>query len=119
MSTTPEPHHNGPPSEPSIARQYARAETWVIEVRGDLDLDTLPPLRKALQAAAATHPVSVLDLAGVTFADSSALNLLLLSSQATDLRLAAPAQALSRLFRITGADQVLHIYPSVEDATSS
>lgn len=50
--------------------------------------------------------VLVLDASQVTFADSSALNRLLLIHQATTLRIAAPAPQLLRLLQITGADQV-------------
>jgi anti-anti-sigma factor len=91
----------------------------VIEVGGKLDLDTLPPLRQALEAAADAQPTTVLDLSDVTFADSSALKLLLLFSQSTDLRLAAPSGALLRLLRITGTEQILRVHSSVEEATGA
>lgn len=53
-------------------------------------MDSLPPLRQAMEAAAAAGPVLVLDTGEMSFADSSALNLLLLMHQTTTLRIAAP-----------------------------
>ncbi|GGR81779.1 hypothetical protein Snoj_39210 [Streptomyces nojiriensis] len=42
-----------------------------------MDLDISAPLAESLLAAAHAHPVVVLDVSGVTFADSAFLNLLL------------------------------------------
>jgi anti-sigma B factor antagonist len=54
-----------------------------VTVRGELDMSTSSELSEAL-AAAADHPVTevTLDLAGVTFIDSSALRVLVLSGRA-------------------------------------
>lgn len=97
-----------------VVDQYARQGSWVIVACGDLDLDSLPPLRQVMEAAATTGPVLVLDTGEVSFADSSALNLLLLMHQTSTLRIAAPPPQLMRLLQTTGADQVLNLYPSVE-----
>jgi anti-anti-sigma factor len=118
VSTTPY-SQDSDAATPPIVRQYTLAGARVIEVGGELDLDTLPPLRQALEAAADAQPTTVLALSGVTFADSSALNLLLLFSQSTDLRLAAPSEAVLRLLRITGTEKIVRIHPSVEEATSA
>lgn len=91
VSTTPYSSQDSDAAAPPIVRRNTVAGARVIEVGGKLDLDTLPPLRQALEAAADAQPTTVLDLSDVTFADSSALNLLLLFSQSTDLRLAAPS----------------------------
>ncbi|MFJ8802815.1 STAS domain-containing protein [Streptomyces sp. NPDC102487] len=72
-----------------------------------------------MELAAAAHPVLVVDGGAVTFADSSALNLLLRMHQVTTLRLANPSAPLARLLRITGADQVLNVFPTLDQACSA
>ncbi|MFC9331731.1 STAS domain-containing protein [Kitasatospora sp. NPDC057015] len=93
----------------------------VVEVTGELDYDTAPRLRVALQHALAVRPVPprlVVDLADVTFCDSTGLNALLQAridaeGQGTVIHLARPASAVARLLEITGADQVFPIDPDV------
>ncbi|MGO4457772.1 STAS domain-containing protein [Streptomyces sp. M-16] len=99
-----------------VAARRAAGAGWVVTARGELDQDTLTPLREALVSAADRHPLVVLDAAGVTFGDSSFLNLLLQVHQMTALRIAAPGDRLRRLFALTGADTVLSLHPDVEDA---
>ncbi|MFJ3201581.1 STAS domain-containing protein [Streptomyces sp. NPDC086989] len=91
---------------------------WVVAAHGELDQDTLAPLEEALAAAADRHPLVVLDVGSVTFGDSSFLNLLLRLHHQTALRIAAPGEQLRRLFALTGADTVLSVYPSVEEAVA-
>ncbi|MFD6892902.1 STAS domain-containing protein [Streptomyces sp. NPDC059957] len=88
----------------------------VVAARGELDQDTLAPLEEALVSAADRYPLVVLDAAAVTFGDSSFLNLLLRLHHLTALRVAAPGDQLRRLFAVTGADTVLSVHASVEDA---
>ncbi|GAA1934374.1 hypothetical protein GCM10009837_70290 [Streptomyces durmitorensis] len=102
-----------------VVEQYTREGSWVVVVRGDLDMDSMPPVREAMERAAAALPVLILDTGAVSFADSSALNLLLLIHQATTLRIAAPPPQLLRMLRITGADQILNLYPSTEQACAA
>ncbi|MFD0260075.1 STAS domain-containing protein [Kitasatospora indigofera] len=93
----------------------------VVEVTGELDYDTAPRVRVALEDALAVAPVPpilVVDLAGVTFCDSSGLNALLQAridaqGQGSVLRLARPTPAVARLLEITGADQVFPVDPDV------
>ncbi|MGW7271642.1 STAS domain-containing protein [Streptomyces sp. NPDC054864] len=99
-----------------VVEQYTRRGSWVVVVRGDLDMDSVPSLREVMERAAAALPVLVLDASGVTFADSSALNLLLLIHQASTLRIAAAPPQMLRMLRLTGADQILNLYPSMEEA---
>ncbi|WP_308013446.1 STAS domain-containing protein [Streptomyces beigongshangae] len=99
-----------------LGEQYARNGAWVVTVRGDLDIDSLARQRTRLESTAAAVPVLVLDLAAVTFADSTFLNLLLMLCRATDLRLAAAPGQVVRLLELVGADAVLRVYPTVPDA---
>lgn len=115
---TPENDDSGVPSRrptDALSAQYALEDTWVIAARGDLDTDTLGPVEEAL-AEAAGHPVIILDTSGVTFGDSSFLNLLLRAHQSTQLRIVAPPEQLRRLLCVTGADQILNIYGDVSEA---
>ncbi|GHA43308.1 hypothetical protein GCM10010329_77680 [Streptomyces spiroverticillatus] len=100
----------------SLGAQYAKNGIWVVSAQGDLDLRSLPPLRHALEGAAHEHEVVVLDAGAVTFTDSSALNLLLTAHRLTTLRIAAAPDQLRELLEITGTDQVLHLYPTLDEA---
>ncbi|WP_405497285.1 STAS domain-containing protein [Streptomyces sp. NBC_00096] len=95
---------------------YEAGPGWVVAARGELDQDTLAPLEDALTAAAGRYPLVVLDAGDITFGDSSFLNLLLRLHHLTALRVAAPGEQLRRLFTVTGADTVLSLSASVEDA---
>ncbi|MEU9031855.1 STAS domain-containing protein [Streptomyces sp. NPDC048383] len=91
----------------------------VVVAHGDMDLDTSAPITDSLLAAAHAHPVVILDTSGITFADSSFLNLLLQVHALTELRIAAPRHQLQRLREMTGADTVRHLHPTVQAATSA
>ncbi|MFD5409985.1 STAS domain-containing protein [Streptomyces nojiriensis] len=95
---------------------YPAGAGWVVAAHGELDQDTLAPLEEALASAADRHGLVVLDAGSITFGDSSFLNLLLRLHHLTTLRIAAPGEQLRRLFALTGADTVLSLHPSVEDA---
>ncbi|MFH8873803.1 STAS domain-containing protein [Streptomyces griseus] len=88
----------------------------VIAPRGEFDLDSLPPLKAQIDAAVAAHGGVVLDAAGITFVDSSFLGMLLATHQHADLRVAAPSFTVARMFSVVGADTVLRIHPTVQDA---
>ncbi|MFJ6755137.1 MULTISPECIES: STAS domain-containing protein [unclassified Streptomyces] len=95
---------------------YEAGAGWVVTAHGELDQDTLTPLEEALLSAADRYPLVVLDAGSITFGDSSFLNLLLRLHHLTALRIAAPGEQLRRLFAVTGADTVLSLHASVEDA---
>ncbi|MFD3875888.1 STAS domain-containing protein [Streptomyces sp. NPDC058623] len=63
----------------------------VVQCAGELDLTSLAPLRTVCDTAvAAGIDRLVLDVRGVTFGDSTFLNLLLTVNETCDLRLAGP-----------------------------
>jgi anti-anti-sigma factor len=99
--------------------QYEWRGAWVVAAHGSYDMHSIPPLADALGAAARKHRKVVLDASGVVFADSSFLNLLILTHQAGTLRVVAPPEQLQRLFEITGADNVLELRETVDDAVVS
>ncbi|WUN43995.1 STAS domain-containing protein [Streptomyces sp. NBC_00306] len=118
MTSEELPSGNRSASTGPLDTQYAVGDVWVVVARGEVDLNNLPPLTEALTQAAETHATVVLDASGITFADSTFLNLLLRIHQATDLRIAAPGPQLERLLDLTGADGVLDLRPSVDEATT-
>lgn len=106
-------------SDRTSMTQYAVCDAWVIGARGDYDMDSVPGLADALAAASEEHPRIVLDASGITFADSSLLNILILTHRTADLRVAAPTEQLRRLLHITGADTVLKVAGTVEEAAAA
>jgi anti-anti-sigma factor len=91
--------------------------TPTVRMAGELDIAALPSAEHALETAIANGtPQLVVDLRELTFIDSSGLRLfILLADRARDegweLRLLAPPQPASNVFRLTGAD---HNLPFVE-----
>ncbi|MFD5231244.1 STAS domain-containing protein [Streptomyces qaidamensis] len=110
------PAHTRPGAAPS---QYERHGAWVVVARGAYDMDSITPLADALDAAVRKYPKVILDASGITFADSTLLNLLILTHQAGALRVVAPPPQLQRLCEITGVDSILETRSSVEDAAVS
>ncbi|GHH81982.1 anti-sigma factor antagonist [Kitasatospora indigofera] len=89
----------------------------VVEAAGELDHDSAPQLRAVLRRALAVRPAPamlVVDLAGITFCDSSGLNTLLQARldaerQDTAFHLARPTDIVARVLEITGTDQVFPV----------
>jgi anti-anti-sigma factor len=106
-------------NEGATTRQASAVDIEVVVPQGELDVDNLLPLTLQLERAAQTAPAVVLDASGITFGDSSFLRVLLAVRKQTDLRIAAPRPVLERLIRIVGMDQVLAIYPTVEEAKAA
>ncbi|MFF9687223.1 STAS domain-containing protein [Streptomyces sp. NPDC014623] len=112
-----EPFDNSVPvPSPVVAAEGEINGYWVVRAQGELDSETVDPLFIAMWQAVAGHEVVVLDASAVTFADSSFLSLLIEVHQRTELRIAAPGTALTRLLRIAGVDGVLRTYPTLDAA---
>ncbi|MFJ9909805.1 STAS domain-containing protein [Streptomyces sp. NPDC101152] len=95
-----------------------QGDAWVVTARGEFDLDTSGELTVVLERAAREHSRVVVDASQVRFADSTLLTLLLRVHGRTDLRVAAPAPQLRRMLELTGADQVLDVRASLDDAVT-
>ncbi|MFF8670016.1 STAS domain-containing protein [Streptomyces sp. NPDC015242] len=100
-------------------QQYGQPGAWVVVARGAYDMDSIAPLAEALETAARNRPKVVLDASGVTFADSTFLNLLIRTHRAAPLRVVAPSDQVRRLCEITGVDGLLELRDTVEDAVAS
>jgi len=98
----------------------------VVTLRGEIDAFTAPSLRlefERLIEEASALSIFVIDLAAVTFLDSSALGALvgalrLLRARGATLRVVEPEGAVKRIFAQTGLDAVLALYPTRELALS-
>ncbi|MEU6271924.1 STAS domain-containing protein [Streptomyces populi] len=110
------------PAPGQTSTQAESAYDWhgarVVVAQGPYDLDSITPLAEMLETAARKYPKVILDASGVTFADSTFLNLLLLTHRAGTLRVAAPSRSVRLLCEITGADTVLEIRGTVEEAAA-
>ena len=98
-----------------------RADALVLSLTGELDLYTAPALREALQGAVERSPKRlVVDLAGVTFIDSTALGALVeaRSRLARDdaFALAAPGLEVRRALEVSGLDRHFSVYERIETA---
>ncbi|MFD0025223.1 STAS domain-containing protein [Streptomyces sp. NPDC058382] len=91
----------------------------VLAVTGDLDIDNVAPLGAAMEGAAAEGEAPVVvDLSGVSFADSTTVNVLLQGQALLGprLRLAAPSPFMERLIGLLRLDTALPVFPTVAEA---
>ncbi|MFE3265592.1 STAS domain-containing protein [Streptomyces sp. NPDC059215] len=103
-------------------RTRTTAAGTVMELAGELDHHTAPQVRDALLALDVRPGEQlVLDLAAVTFCDSSGLSVLIvarnhaLAADAT-IALTTVPERVRRIIRIVGLDQVFPMHPTVQDA---
>ena len=89
-------------------------ETVVLAVSGEVDLGTAPSLEEAVTAAVSTAGAQAvrIDLAEVSFMDSTGLRVLLSGRQAAQQRgigfsVANPQPHLLKVMRVTGIDGLL------------
>ena len=96
--------------------------TLVVAVRGELDLYTVPELRRTLaELAGLDSPYVIVDLTHAALVDSTSLSALLetargLRANGGELVLACRDRSLRKVFAITGVDQLLPIHASLEEA---
>ncbi|MFI5801713.1 STAS domain-containing protein [Streptomyces sp. NPDC051561] len=97
----------------------------VLELSGPLDHYSAPQVRALLPGVSvAPGQQLVVDLAGLTFCDSSGITVLIaarnhaLAADAT-IALAAVPPNVSRTFGIVGLDQVFPVHPSAEAAAAA
>lgn len=97
-----------PPSGAQLTVACVLGSPSVITVRGEADLVGVDLLQAAVEPALAHHPHLVFDLAGVSFADSTFLSVLLQTRLSAlelggGVQLRAPSQSVRHLLGITGA----------------
>lgn len=100
-------------------RHGAHAQS-VIAVGGDLDFAAVRQIRSRLLAEA-EHGTVVLDMAAVTFCDSSGARVLVEADQharrgGASFRIASPSAPVRRLLGLTLLDQALQVFPDADSA---
>ncbi|SEF15572.1 STAS domain-containing protein [Streptomyces sp. Ag109_O5-10] len=104
------------PAPELSVRVDRRAQVVVVTVRGEVDYDDVADFERAWEAAdRAGMPVTAVDLAGVTFADSMLLNALVRArhrhrADGRTLVLVGPLRAaVSRLLEISGTAELFTV----------
>lgn len=95
--------------------------TAVAALRGEIDLQNSPEVRKELLASLADHRNIVVDLALVDYIDSSGIACLVEAYQIVHrgggrFSLASVSAAALRVLKLARLDEVFVIHPHVEDA---
>jgi anti-sigma B factor antagonist len=96
----------------------------IVEIVGELDVNTVPRLRERLAALIADgHHHLVVDLQGLDFLDSTGLGVLVGGLKRVyphdgSFQLVCTQERILKIFRITGLINVFSIHSSVEAATS-
>jgi len=97
-------------------------ERSVVHVSGEVDVYTAPMLREELAALIdAEHANLVVDLAEVSFMDSTGLGVLVgalkkIKTLGGELRLVIDQEKVLKVFRITALTQVFPIYATLDEA---
>jgi len=95
--------------------------TWVVQVKGEVDVYTAPELDAELTRLAEAGRFNVVvDLSRVDFLDSTGLGVLVKALKRTrenggSLVVVATADRITKVFRITGLDAAIPLYASVDD----
>jgi anti-anti-sigma factor len=98
------------------------AGVLTVGVSGEVDMATAPALGQAIEGTSELTTRVIVDLSGVTFLDSSALNMLVVAKRAlagrgVELRVVSPLdRAVRRVFEITHLTADLSVVDSVDDA---
>jgi len=103
-----------------------RAGVWIVTLRGEIDAYSAPSLRDDLRSLVEDRGalVVVIDLAAVTFLDSSGLGAIVgtlrrLRERGGRLAIVQPESAASRIFEHTGLDAVLDLHDHRDEAFSA
>jgi anti-sigma B factor antagonist len=101
---------------PFAVRSARSDDVTVVEVTGEIDLDTAPRMREVLDAALETGDPVVIDMHGVTFMDSTGFGVLVLVNlramrTGTPVALRAVPDRIRNLLGLLGLEAVLAIEP--------
>jgi anti-sigma B factor antagonist len=102
--------------------QSGEADVPVLDVRGEIDVASAPELQDTLAGVIRTTPrILVVNLAEVTFIDSSGLGVLIgavkaMRASGGDLRLVVTQPHIIRLLELTGLEEVFTVVSRTSDA---
>ncbi|WP_371639034.1 STAS domain-containing protein [Streptomyces virginiae] len=103
----------------SHVEMRSEGDVRIVVMAGEFDMDTLAELRLAMDPRASGVARFVLDVAGVTFIDSTALSVLLQPALERPVVLAGTVPPrMARILEITGADVAFATAPDVTEATT-
>jgi anti-anti-sigma factor len=98
----------------------------VVTVQGEIDHTVKDILSEALLSQDGTVPAqrSVVDLSGVTFMDSSGINVLITAYQQVSeaqgwLRIAGAQESVLRVLTLVGVDALIPCHPTIEQALNT
>jgi anti-sigma B factor antagonist len=117
---TPQPGPTRPFSAVAAPTDYG----LLVTVTGELDIATAPQLREALTARPAEDGLMVVDLTPLTFMDSTGLSEIVRTANAVEaarrrFAVVCPPGPARLLFEVTGLDEQLPLYDTLEAATAS
>ena len=109
-----------------IEIEHRTEGAWqVLDVAGEVDLSTAPALRSRIDTVLDEGGRRlVVDLADVSFMDSSGLSVLVsgykgMREAGGEMAVVCPNVAIAKIFSITGLDRVFAIHPSLDEALSA
>ena len=99
----------------------AQGPLAVFTFPAEIDIANACRLGRELGSALGLASTIIADLTTTTFCDASGVRVLLraldqATATGTELRLVVPSASVLRILALTGADRLLPIYPSLEDA---
>jgi anti-anti-sigma factor len=104
------------------AHESGEARYTLVELAGEADVTSSDTLQAMLDAEARKEPgLLIVDLSRLRFMDSSALQAILrahrvLGDEGGVLALVSPHNTVARILQVTGADRIVPIYASVQEA---
>ncbi|MFC8293870.1 STAS domain-containing protein [Streptomyces sp. NPDC057242] len=108
------------------ATPHTIKDVCVVTLQGEIDHTTRDILEHALLGGnVSAGPLRIVaDLEGVTFMDSSGLNVLISANRQVNeaggrLSIAAAQEAVQRVLTLVGVDTVIDCHPTLEDALQS
>jgi anti-sigma B factor antagonist len=115
----PAPRVQGAAGDPSFGIAVERtSDGAVITISGEVDLATIPTLRRYLEEAGAPHKTILLDLAALDYLDVSGIRALLNFRRDHEgpLAIFACRPTIHRIMEITGLCEMIPVFPTRERA---
>jgi stage II sporulation protein AA (anti-sigma F factor antagonist) len=97
----------------------------VVSLRGEIDLDVKDQISRALLSGSESTPTRIVaDLSGVTFLDSSGINVFIatyrhVSGAGGWLRIAGAQPSVLRVLQLVGVDTIIDCHPTTEQALTA
>jgi anti-sigma B factor antagonist len=106
-----------------MQRVVSRREK-VVTLPEDADIRNAAGVTEELTLAVSHHSVVISDMTATTFCDCAGAHAIVrackrATDSGADLRLAVTAKPVRRIFRLTGVDRLLNIYPDVQAARTA